>query len=108
MLDGAKLIENERLRQIGEEGWTAEHDNAHTDGALWKAAACYLLAADPEAPPTPGHVPLSWPWDGSWWKPASPVDPLKDLIRAGALIAAEIDRRIRRMPNALPPAGAPG
>ena len=32
----------------------------------------------------------SWPWDFKWWKPSD--DPVKDLIKAGALIAAEIDR----------------
>lgn len=31
-----------------------------------------------------------WPWSLNWWKPSS--DPIKDLVKAGALIAAEIDR----------------
>lgn len=31
-----------------------------------------------------------WPWDNKWWKPSD--DPIKNLIKAGALIAAEIDR----------------
>ena len=31
-----------------------------------------------------------WPWDKKWWKPSD--DPIKNLIKAGALIAAEIDR----------------
>lgn len=32
-----------------------------------------------------------WPWDKSWWKP-TPDDRIRELIKAGALIAAEIDR----------------
>lgn len=32
-----------------------------------------------------------WPWDRKWWKP-SQDDQVKNLIKAGALIAAEIDR----------------
>lgn len=31
-----------------------------------------------------------WPWDMKWWKPSD--DPIKNLVKAGALIAAEIDR----------------
>lgn len=30
-----------------------------------------------------------WPWDQSWFKPK---DRRRDLVRAGALIVAEIDR----------------
>jgi len=31
-----------------------------------------------------------WPWGSEWWKPSK--DPIRDLVKAGALIAAEIDR----------------
>lgn len=31
-----------------------------------------------------------WPWDAKWWKPSD--DPIKNLVKSGALIAAEIDR----------------
>jgi hypothetical protein len=31
-----------------------------------------------------------FPWDYKWWKPSK--DPIKNLVKAGALIAAEIDR----------------
>jgi len=30
-----------------------------------------------------------WPWGKEWWKPS---DRRRDLVKAGALIAAEIDR----------------
>ena len=32
-----------------------------------------------------------WPWDLEWFKP-SPYDRIRELVKAGALIAAEIDR----------------
>ena len=87
--EGAKLIAVERERQIEKEGWTAEHDEQHSRFELARAALCYLEYA------TSGRallsVPKKWPWDSKWWKPKN---PLRDLVRAGALIAAEIDRRI--------------
>jgi hypothetical protein len=33
---------------------------------------------------------FDWPWSKKWWKPSS--DPIRNLVKAGALIAAEIDR----------------
>jgi len=35
------------------------------------------------------------PFDEEWWKP-SPDDPVWQLVKAGALIAAEIDRLRRK------------
>lgn len=93
------LIAAERLRQITVEGWTTEHDaQEHADdNALLRAAECYLSHAiergwiyrlgDHED--YQGEEQDHWWPDGWTWKPKS---PLEDLIRAGALIAAEIDR----------------
>jgi hypothetical protein len=81
---GARDIGRERRRQINKEGWTPDHDDAHGDGALAEAAVCYALARDSSYP-----QPRRWPWDASWWKPRS---HRQNLVRAGALIAAEIDR----------------
>jgi hypothetical protein len=86
-------IERERRRQRSKEGWTLDHDDAHTDGELAQAAACYALPSqhrprylDPRIAGIPG-----WPksWHPSWWKPK---DRRRDLIRAAALIVAEIER----------------
>jgi hypothetical protein len=33
--------------------------------------------------------PARWPWSQDWWKP---TNPRRDLVKAGALIAAEIER----------------
>jgi hypothetical protein len=36
-----------------------------------------------------------WPWEQpDWWKPSD--NPIRNLEKAGALIAAEIDRLIRK------------
>jgi hypothetical protein len=80
---GIGLIAQERTRQISKEGWTPGHDDEHDEGQLAKAAACYALGRN--------HY---WPWDMQWWKP-TPNDRIRELAKAGALIAAEIDRLIR-------------
>lgn len=78
-------IAAERRRQIEVEGWTPEHDAAHDMGELARAAICY---ADPlnEVREQP---PAKWPWSSEWWRPK---DRRRDLVRAGALIVAEIER----------------
>lgn len=83
-LDGAEIIAAERKRQIEQEGWSEEHDDAHKWGELAWAATCYAM------PPLDGRG-LNWPWDRKWWKP-TPDDRIRELAKAGALIAAEIDR----------------
>lgn len=84
-LDGAELIAAERQRQVSEEGWTPDHDATHTAGELAMAAACYAWYG------TGGGRPVArWPWDERWWKPEG--GPVRNLVKAGALIAAELDR----------------
>lgn len=100
-MTGIELIAEERRRQIEEEGWTADHDIQHTHGEIASAAACYAMTESDrnhlaqvtirEEDGTVKHYPVIWPWEEQWWKPA---DRKKDLIRAGALIAAELDRLI--------------
>lgn len=77
----------ERERQIEIEGWSAERDNEYTTGQLADAASCYALSN-----PYPDHergVPADWPWSRKWWKPTT---RRRDLVKAGALIIAEIER----------------
>lgn len=75
----------DRERQKSAEGWTPEHDDIHTEGELNHAAACYALNAGSKRE----EPPRSWPWDRKWWKPK---DRRRDLVRAAALIIAEIER----------------
>jgi len=77
----------ERKRQIEVEGWTPEHDDAHDLGQIAVAAACYAMFSD--ASPNAVHPPMYWPWDPCWWKPK---DYRCNLVRAAALILAEIER----------------
>lgn len=84
-MDGVKAIASERQRQIEQEDWTPEHDDEHDKGELAAAASCY--AYDPRKF-NKASSPL-WPWSEAWWKPK---DRRSNLVRAGALIAAEIDR----------------
>lgn len=110
-MTGTELIAQERQRQIEVEGWSAEHDDGHGSGEMAMAAACYaadrliytqhkyanqIVYTDP------------WPWDDRFDK--RPCDgnviipnntlPTKkrihQLAKAGALIAAEIDRLQRQ------------
>ncbi len=90
LLAGVELIKAERQRQIEKEGWTPQHDDAHTDGALVDAAAAYISQAGGHN--WSGDVPHEWPWEAEGWRPTT---PLRDLVKAGALIAAEIDRLLR-------------
>lgn len=105
---GADLIVAERQRQIEVEGWTPEHDREHHVGELGRAARCYITAAwqmeyahryyGEEQPGALAErveqvmreVPVDWPWDEDWWKPTP--DPIRNLVKAGALVAAELDR----------------
>lgn len=85
---GAALIVAERARQVSAEGWSAEHDDGHTTGDLARAASCYLEKySEPHLWNEERHP--DWPWDDEW-NPS--VDPIRNLVKAGALIAAEIDR----------------
>lgn len=116
-------IAAERQRQIEGEGWSAERDDEYTDRSLAHAAAAYALGFDMETRQevitddvsggrgdTPVwrnrviRVPASWPtsWDAEWWKPTT---TRRDLVKAGALIVAEIERIDRA---ALALSAAPG
>lgn len=80
-------VQAERLRQVEAEGWMPEHDDAHDTGALASAAGCYAMfsLAYPAGDPS-----RFWPWDKSWWKPSP--DGRRNMVKAGALILAEIER----------------
>ncbi|MDG3063266.1 hypothetical protein ACFQ4M_15880 [Thauera mechernichensis] len=83
--NAARDVLAERRRQIEVEGWTPEHDDEHGAGEMAAAAACYAL----NAAGCGCEVARNWPWDGSWWKPST---ARRDLVKAAALILAEIER----------------
>ena len=83
-MNGAYLISEERKRQIEEEGFDAKHDSMNVNNQLIQAAMCYLNQKD-------DFVKENWPksWEKEWFKPTIRI---RDLVKAGALISAEIDR----------------
>lgn len=92
MKSAIELIADERKRQIEVEGWTPEHDYHHYMGELAAAAGIYALPYDLRAPFNNfTGTPLNWPWDPKWYKP-TPGDRVRELVKAGALIIAEIER----------------
>lgn len=95
----------ERMRQVEKEDWSLSDDDELKGGQLAGAAANYIVhAADQLANGTqlPAGIPppLAFHWPhicDSWtWKPKN---PRRDLVRAGALIIAEIERLDRAAQN---------
>lgn len=94
--DAVNDVINERFRQILEEGFNAAHDDEHNAGELCSAASAYAIYAGDQIHPLSmgdgfrdGSIPDGWLWDASWWKPKTPRE---NLIKAAALIIAEIER----------------
>lgn len=95
---GAFQIAAERIRQINEEGWTPEHDDGHDLAQMAIAGLSYASVAASQVRLRDGCItgtlPTYWPWSQDWWKPSP--DPIRNLVKSGALIAAEIDRLQRK------------
>lgn len=85
-------IVTERIRQIVGERFDAAHDDLHKHGELADAAACYATLATQQGAPCPDL----WPWNIDWWKQQG---QRRDLIKAAALIMAEIERLDRAQKN---------
>lgn len=85
----------ERARQVSQEGWTPEHDDKHNECEMAAAAATYALCTDP------GQLKLCgvivWRWPMHWWKPTT---YRRNLVKAAALLLAEIERIDRRAAKA--------
>lgn len=91
---GVGLIAAERERQREVARYTDAHDDAENNYELSRAACCYAQVGHGGPYSHPNHLepPDSWPW-GDGWKPSA--DQVRNLTKAGALIAAEIDRLLR-------------
>lgn len=100
-------IEAERIRQIDMERFTVAHDDAHDARELARAAGAYVQHYFERQWLIPGAVtpeaglrvyrgdsaPDCWPWDEECWKPKN---PRRDLIRAIALLVAEVELMDRK------------
>ncbi|KAF1719829.1 hypothetical protein CSC75_13915 [Pseudoxanthomonas wuyuanensis] len=108
---GVTLIADERARQCEIEGFSPAGDSGYGAEELAMAAACYAMPLkDPRRTDAMcfNTAPEGWPFAKKWWKPApvtsdgqgnAYVDPsarLRELVKAGALIAAQIDAHIVR------------
>lgn len=86
------LLECDRQEEV--EGFTASGDDKYTDFQLARAAAAYVLNATYKEPSRQRSArnewaPGNWPWSRAFWKPTT---RRRDLVKAGALIIAEIER----------------
>lgn len=111
---GIEMMAAERLRHVAAEGWTPEHDDEHETCEMAMAAVAYVIEAIDDrnaqcwlgdaAGEDGGPVPAVayWPWDLSWWKPAGPI---RNLVKAGSLIAGELDRLLRAAASTSSPQG---
>lgn len=117
MASGVELIAAERQRQIEREGYTHAHDDEHTDGSIAMAAACYAapdLIYTRELRANTVIFTDPWPWEPGHDKrqtrgnvilpndDQSKAARVRQLVKAGALIAAEIDRLGRLIPAEAP------
>lgn len=79
----------ERNRQKQELGYNKSQDDSYTRNELRRAAACYCMPIKYSE----GSLPFGWPWQADYWKPKT---DRRNLIRAAALIVAEIERLDRQ------------
>lgn len=79
-MESLDLVTKERIRQIYDLGWSKENDKQYTNNELVDAAL-YYLGKSKERPFTD-------------YPPPQETDSIKSLVKAAALILAEVDRRI--------------
>ncbi len=89
---GINAIAEERKKQRFI--YNEDHDDDHKNGEIANAAACYALSPSFREKYMKDGVPEMWPFERESWKPG---DRIKELSKAGALIASEIEREFRRI-----------
>ena len=81
---GVEAIRKERSRQVSKEGFDAKHDMDHKPEDFARAAIAYLYSSIGEDE----KAQEEWPFDKDFFKPK---DDVRDIERAGALVAAGLD-----------------
>lgn len=92
-------IEREKLIMLA--GFDSLHDDQQLQSELVMAANSYALnaiASDEERTRFEAAAPPAWPLDVDRWQPG---DRKQDLIRAAALLVAEIERLNRLKPESV-------
>ena len=88
----------QRSRKPGGEFYSLEHDDEHNSEEIACAAAVYAMP--PEFRRLNQHlVEVLMPFD--WYLKLESGDRIRELVKAGALIAAEIDRLERLSASAI-------
>lgn len=91
---GVEIIATERNRQIEELGYDYTNDALYADEQLAKAAVVYAMTIETRELWWGNQwfslINRFWPWNLKYWKP-TPEDRIKELSKAGALIASQID-----------------
>lgn len=82
LTDALRDVIAERQRQVSVKGWTPDHDDTYTCGELSGAAISYI---------EPMEAVFYWPaeWHDDSFKPS---DERRNLVKATALLLAEIER----------------
>ena len=95
---GIDIIQFERFKQLTSCGYGAAHDDAHVDSELVKAAIVYAAPCDLDTTCAMDLQSL-WPWPDEpptlTDESSSVEERVHELAKAGALIAAEIERLLR-------------
>lgn len=81
------LIKEEREKQITKYGYTTTHDRNYPNGTVLRGALAYLNAAIYSS--SVGEE--DWPFDKNYFNSEG---ELKDLVKAAAMIVAEIDKKL--------------
>jgi hypothetical protein len=86
----ARDVITERQRQVSAEGYSLHRDDGYIKGEMADAASAYATLAG-----RPKSMTTLWPWGDETFKPSN--DRRRDLVKAAALLLAEIER-IDRLP----------
>jgi len=81
----ARDVIAERQRQVSAEGYSLHRDDLYVNGELAEAAATYANLAG-----KPTWMSTSWPWGQATVKQSA--DRRRDMVKAAALLLAEIER----------------
>lgn len=84
MKTGIELITEERVKQISKYGYTACHDAGYDKELLFGAVSYLYTALNWKE-----SAKEAWPFDEKYYKDEGYIESLK---KAGAFIAAELDR----------------
>lgn len=98
-MDGVELIAIERKRQVEELKWDYTDKDLYDNNELSSAGAVYALSQEDreflQEQIESDIINVLWPWNNKYYKP-TPKDRVRELVKAGALIAAQIDYELNK------------